>query len=78
MTTVIIDDKKQGAQEMLNLLQALGFVTSFQKTLNNDDVAIRRRKLITYPQTYQPLALAGCAEVSPLNLAEIRKGWIKR
>jgi len=78
MTTIVIDDKKKGAQEMLNLLRALDFVTSFQTTSNNDAVGMKRQNLIKYPQTYDPLALAGSAEDSPLDLAEIRKGWKKK
>jgi len=78
MTTIVIDDKKTGAQEILNLLRALDFVVPFHTTSNNDVVRMRRKKLIKYPQKYEPLALAGSAEDSPLDLAEIRKGWKKR
>jgi len=66
MTTIVIDDKKKGAQEMLNLLRALGFVATAKTTSNNDAVMIRRQKLIKYPKKYEPLALAGSAEdISP-------------
>jgi len=78
MTTIVIDDKKEGAQEMLDLLQTLGFIVPFQTTPNNDSVRVRRQKLIKYPKNYEPLALAGAAEDSPLDLAEIRKGWKKK
>jgi len=78
MTTIVIDDKKKGAQEMLNLLQALDFVFSFQSASNKDFAGMRRRNLVRYPKKYEPLALAGSAEDSPLDLAEIRKGWKKR
>jgi len=37
----------------------------------------RRQMLINYPDRYDPLALAGAAEDSPLDLAQIRKGWMK-
>jgi len=39
---------------------------------------MRRQKLIRYPDKYEPLALAGVAEDSPLDLAQIRKEWTKR
>jgi hypothetical protein len=78
MTTLVIDDKKKGAQEMLNLLSALDFVTSFHPASKKDFVRMRSQKLIKYPEKYEPLALAGVAEDSPLDLAEIRKGWKKR
>ena len=79
MTTIVIDDKKKGAREMLNLLQALDFVDSFQTASTNDTtVRMRRQRLIKYPKKYEPLALAGSAEDSPLDLTEIRKGWKKR
>jgi len=78
MTTIVIDDKKTGAKEILNLLRALDFVTSSQITPNSEVLRMRRQRLIKYPQKYEPLALAGSAENSPLNLAEIRKEWKKR
>ena len=78
MTTIVIDDKKKGAQEILNLLRALDFVTSFQTASNNDIVRMRKQKLIKYPKKYEPMALAGSAEDSPLDLTEIRKGWKKK
>ena len=78
MTTIVIDDKQKGAQEMLNLLRALDFVASFETVSNNDAVRVRRQKLIKYPKKYEPLALAGAAENSPLDLAQIRTGWKKK
>ena len=78
MTTVVIDDKKKGAQEMLGLLYALDFVTSFEPVSKNDNMQLRRRRLMKYPSKYDPLALAGSAEDSPLDLIQIRKGWTKR
>jgi hypothetical protein len=77
MTTIVIDDKKRGAQEMLDLLRALDFVTSSEITSKSDSVKARRLKLIKYPNIYDPLALAGAAENSPVNLAQIRKQWTK-
>ena len=38
----------------------------------------RRQKLIKYSNTYNPLALAGVAEDSPLDLLQIRKAWTKK
>jgi len=78
MTTVVIDDKKKGAQEILNLLRTLDFVAPFQITAKNDAVRMRRKKLIRFPKKYDPLALAGSAEDSPIDLTEIRKGWKKK
>jgi len=78
MTTIVIDDKKKGAQEMLTLLQALDFVYSSQTILSNEAISLRRENLIKYPKNYNPLALAGSSEDSPLDLAEIRKGWKKK
>jgi len=78
MTTIVIDDKKKGAQEMLNLLQALDFVFPLQPASSKDFAGMRRQNLVKYPQKYEPLALAGSAEGSPLDLAEIRKEWKKR
>ena len=78
MTTVVIDDKKKGAQEMLELLRALDFVTSFETMSKNNTIQIRRQRLIKYPNKYDPLALAGVAENSPLDLTQIRKGWMKK
>ena len=70
MTTIVIDNQKKGAQEMLELLRVLDFVTSIEKQSE-------KQKLIKYPQKYDPLALAGAAEDFPLNLSQIRKGWTK-
>jgi len=78
MTSIIIDDKKKGAREMLELLRALDFVTSFENISKNNTVRIRRQRLIKYPSIYDPLALAGAAESSPLNLTQIRKEWTKK
>ena len=78
MTTIVIDDKKKGAQEMLTLLQALDFVYSSQTIQSNETISLRRKKLIKYPKNYNPFALAGFSEDSPLELAEIRKGWKKK
>ena len=78
MTAVVIDDKQKGAKEMLSLLQALDFVTSFDTVSKNDVVRMRRQKLIKYPKKYEPLALAGAAENSPLDLSQIRNGWKKK
>ena len=78
MTTIVIDDKKKGAKEILNLLQALDFVAPFKTASNKDTIKMRRQKLIKFPQKYEPLALAGSAYDSPLDLAEIRKGWKKK
>ena len=78
MTTVVIDDRKKGAVEMLELLQALDFVSSFEPVSKNDRLRLRRRRLMKYPSKYDPLALAGSAEDSPLDLIQIRKGWTKR
>ena len=43
-----------------------------------DTLRTRRQKLIQYPDKYEPLALAGAAENSPLDLAQIRTGWMKK
>ena len=56
MTTVVIDDKKNGAQEMLGLLWALDFVTSFEPVSKNDSLRLRRRRLMKYPNKYDPMA----------------------
>ena len=77
MTTVVIDDKKKGAQEMLELLLALDFVASFETISKNNTVRMRRQRLIKYPNKYDPLALAGAAEGSSLDLVQIRKEWTK-
>ena len=77
MTTVIIDNKKRGAQEMLGLLRTLNFAT-FIESGPNDTMLLRKQKLIRMPQKYDPLALAGLAENTPLNLSQIRKEWRKR
>ena len=78
MTTVVIDEKKKGAQEILELLRALGLATSFEIISKSDTLRIRRKRLIQYPEKYDPLALAGVAEDSPLDLIQIRKGWTKK
>jgi antitoxin (DNA-binding transcriptional repressor) of toxin-antitoxin stability system len=44
-----------------------------------DTLRMRRQKLIRYPDRYEPLALAGAIEDnSPLDLAQIRRGWTKK
>jgi hypothetical protein len=78
MTTVVIDDKKKGAPEMLELLRALDFVAFFEAAPKNNTLRMRRQGLIKYPAKYDPMALAGAAEDSPLDLAQIRIGWTKR
>ena len=78
MTSIIIDDKKKGAREMLDLLRVLDFVTSFEVISKNNTARIKRQRLIKYPDKYDPLALAGAAESSPLDLSEIRKEWTKK
>ena len=78
MTTIVIDDKKEGAQEMLDLLRVLGFVNSIETPSENDFLRIRRQKLVKFPQHYDPLALAGSAENFALDLVEIRKEWTKQ
>jgi len=77
MTTIMIDDKKKGAKEMMELLQALNFATFFEKKTDNNTKQTRRHNLISFPTNYNPLALAGAAENSPLNLLQIRKEWTK-
>jgi hypothetical protein len=77
MTTIVIDDRKKGAQEILDLLRALDFVTSSEMKSKSDSVKTRRLKLIKYSNQYDPLALAGAAEDSPINLSQIRKEWTK-
>jgi len=62
MTTIVIDDQKKGAQEMLKLLQVLDFVSFFGIASNNDAIQMRRQSLMKFPQKYDPLALAGAAE----------------
>jgi len=78
MTTVVIDDRKKGAIEMLELLQALDFVSSYEPVPKNDSLRLRKKRLMKYPSRYDPLALAGAAEDSPLDLIQIRRGWTKR
>ena len=73
MTTVVIDDKKKGAQEMLELLRALDFVACFEKASENNALRLRRQGLIEYPNKYDTLALAGAAEGQMLDLAQIRR-----
>ena len=80
MTTIVIDDQKKGAHEMLELLQALDFVSSIEMASaasENDILQLKRQKLIKYPKKYDPLALAGAAGDYVLNLAQIRKEWTK-
>jgi hypothetical protein len=77
MTTIVIDEKKKGAREILDLLRALDFVKSFDITSRNVSVRMRRQKLIQFPKKYDPLALAGAAEDSPIILTQIRKEWTK-
>ena len=77
MTTVIINNKKRGAQEILGLLRTLSFAT-FTEFVPNDIRRLRRQKLIKIPQKYDPLALAGLAENTPLDLSQIRKEWTKK
>ena len=78
MTTITINDQMKGAQEMMELLRALDFVTSIDSTFKHDPVKLKRQKLIKYPQKYDSTALAGVAEDNPLNLVQIRKEWTKR
>jgi hypothetical protein len=77
MATIVINEEKKGAQEMLNFLGTLDFVTSLETTSETKHVHLRRQNLIRYPQEYNPMALAGVAEESPLNLSQIRKEWTK-
>jgi hypothetical protein len=77
MTTVVIDDKKKGAQEILDLLRALDFVFPIDTISENNQVLSKRKKLIKVSQKYNPLALAGAAENHPLHLTQIRKEWTK-
>jgi len=78
MTTIVIDDRKRGAQEMLKLLGTLDFVASIESASKDNDINLKRQKLIKYPQKYDPLALAGAAENNhPLDLIQIRKEWTK-
>jgi hypothetical protein len=78
MTTVVIDDQKKGAREMLEFLRTLDFVAFFETVPKNDALRLRRQKLIRHPDKYDPMALAGAAEESPMDLAQIRRGWTKR
>jgi hypothetical protein len=77
MTTIVIDDKKRGAKQMLDLLKELDFVSCVENVSKNNSALLRRQKLIQHPRIYNPLALAGVAENQPLNLTEIRKEWRK-
>ena len=45
--------------------------------VEENTLRMRRQRVIKYPDKYDPLALAGSAEDSPLNLTQIRKGWTK-
>jgi len=78
MATIVINEEKKGAQEMLNYLGTLDFVTSLETASKSKLVQLRRQNLILYPQEYNPMALAGAAEEFPLNLSQIRKEWTKR
>jgi hypothetical protein len=78
MTSILIDDKKQGAQEMLELLRVLNFVSSYETVSNEDTLEMRKRMLIRHPENYDPLALAGVAQDTPLDLKKIREGWTKK
>ena len=77
MTTIVIDDKKEGAQEMLDLMRVLGFVNSIETSSENEFLHLKRQKLVKFPQHYDPLALAGSAEGFELDLVQIRKEWTK-
>jgi len=77
MTTIVIDDKKRGAQKILDLLRSSNFA-AFIEFAPNDAMQSRKQRLIKIPRKYDPLALAGVAENSPLDLSQIRKGWIKK
>jgi len=44
----------------------------------SETLQMRRQRLIKYPDRYDPLALAGAAEDSPLDLTTIRKEWMKK
>ena len=78
MTTIVIDDKKEGAQEMLDLMQVLGFVNSIETSSEDEFLRFKRKKLMRFPQHYNPLALAGSAEGFELDLVQIRKEWTKQ
>ena len=79
MTTIVIDDRKKGAMEMLELLGALDFVASIETASEKKLIKLKRQRLIKYAQKYDPLALAGTAENGQaLDLVRIRKEWIKR
>ena len=73
MTTVVVDDQKKGAQEMLELLKALDFVASIESISQDNLIKLKREKLIKYPRKYDPLALAGAAADGALNLVQIRR-----
>jgi len=79
MTTIVIDDRKKGATEMLELLGTLDFVDSIETASKRNLIKLKRQRLIKYAQKYDPLALAGAAENDQaLDLVQIRKEWIKR
>jgi len=78
MTTLVIDEQKKGAQEMLELLNVLGFVDLMKTSSEKDFLHFKRNKLIKFPQHYDPLALTGASEEFKLDLVEIRKEWTKR
>ena len=77
MTTVVIDEKKRGAQKILDLLRTLNFAT-FIEFVPSDTMQLRKKRLIKIPHKYDPLALAGLTEDIPMDLSQIRKGWIKK
>jgi len=76
MTTIVINDKKKGAQKILDLLRSSDFATFIEFTAN-DAMQSRKQRLIKIPRKYDPLALAGLAEDNPMDLSQIRKGWTK-
>ena len=62
-------------RSMSHYLGTLDFVTSLETASESKLVQLRRQNLIRYPQEYNPMALAGAAEESPLSLSQIRKEW---
>ena len=50
MATIVINEEKKGAQEMLDLLGTLDFVTSLETASETKQVQLRRQNLIRYPQ----------------------------
>ena len=53
-------------------------VPYIEAVTSSETLQTRRQKLIKYPDRYDPLALAGAAEDSPLDLMQIRKEWTKK